>query len=137
MPWPFADSDLIRLLVQAYQDCRRTKRNSANALAFEAYAEYNIYQLCEELASGTYTPGPSICFVVKHPRPREVWAAGFRDRVVHHLLYNHIAPRFHARFVADSSACIPGRGTLYCAQRLEGQVRSITQLEPPSPLPQV
>ena len=126
VPWPFADSDLIRLLVQAYRDCRRTKRNSASALAFEAHAEHHIYELCQELASGTYKPGPSICFVITHPKPREVWAAGFRDRVVHHLLYNHIAPRFHARFVADSCACIPGRGTLYAADRLEHQVRSYT-----------
>ena len=55
-----------------------------------------------------------------------MWAADFRDRVVHHLLYNHIAPRFHAGFVAGSSACIPGRGTLYAARRLEHHVRSVT-----------
>jgi hypothetical protein len=55
-----------------------------------------------------------------------VWAAEFRDRVVHHLLYNRIGPRFLASFVADSSACIPGRGTLYAARRLEHQVRSVT-----------
>lgn len=56
-----------------------------------------------------------------------MWAATFRDRIVHHLLYNQIAPRFIARFVADSCACIPGRGTLYAAQRLEAQIRSQTQ----------
>jgi site-specific DNA-cytosine methylase len=63
----------------------------------------------------------------QHPRIGEVWAAEFRDRVVHHLLYNHIAPHFIAGFVAGSSACIPGRGTLYAAQRLEHGIRSITQ----------
>jgi hypothetical protein len=46
---------------------------------------------------------------------------------VHHLLYNRIAPRFHASFIVDSCACIPGRGTLYGAKRLEAKVRSITQ----------
>ena len=126
-PWPSADPHLFRRLVQAYLDCRRTKRNSASALAFEARAEYHLHQLHEELTSGHYQPGRSICFVITHPKPREVWAAQFRDRIVHHLLYNHIAPRFHARFVADSCACIPGRGTLYAAQRLESQVRSYTQ----------
>jgi hypothetical protein len=65
--------------------------------------------------------------VVTRPKPREVWAADFRDRIVHHLFYNRIAPRFYASFVADSCACIPGRGTLYAAQRLESKVRSITQ----------
>lgn len=38
---------------------------------------------------------------------------------MHHLLYNQVAYRFHRRFIADSCACIPGRGTLYAAQRLE------------------
>lgn len=60
------------------------------------------------------------------PKPREVWAADFRDRVVHHLVYNRIAPRFHASFIANSCACIPGRGTLYAASRLEHDVRSVT-----------
>jgi len=111
----------------AYIDCRRTKRNSASALAFEANVERNLCDLHAELIAGTYTPGRSICFVVTRPRPREVWAADFRDRIVHHLLYNRISPRFYARFTADTCACIPGRGTLYAANRLEHQVRSITE----------
>ena len=123
---PSADPDLFALLVQAYLDCRRTKRNSASALVFEAHQERNLIQLYEELASGQWKPGRSICFVVTKPKPREVWAADFRDRIVHHLLYNRISPRFHARFTADSCACIPGRGTLYAAKRLEHQVRSVT-----------
>ncbi|MBA4343243.1 MAG: reverse transcriptase [Methylibium sp.] len=127
LPWPSADPYLFHDLLQAYLDCRRTKRNSASAQAFEAQAEQNLYDLHDELASGAYRPGRSICFVITRPRPREVWAAEFRDRIVHHLFYNRIAPRFHASFVADSCACIPGRGTLYAARRLEGQVRSVTQ----------
>ncbi len=123
---PSADPHLFQLLVQAWLDCRRHKRNSASAMAFEAQAEHNLRQLHDELRSGTYQPGRSVCFVIIHPKPREVWAARFRDRIVHHLLYNQIAPRFHASFVADSCACIPGRGTLYAAQRLEQQVRSAT-----------
>ena len=124
---PSADSNLFEQLVQAYLDCRRTKRNSASAQHFEDHVERELYDLHEDLASGAYAPSRSICFVVTRPKPREVWAAEFRDRIVHHLLYNKIAPRYHARFVADSCACIPGRGTLYAARRLEHQVRSITE----------
>ena len=125
-PEPSADSDLFEHLVAAYLDCRRTKRNSTSALAFEARLERNLCDLHAQLVDGSYRPGRSICFVVTRPKPREVWAADFRDRIVHHLLYNRIAPRFHARFTADSCACIPGRGTLYAARRLEHQVRSVT-----------
>jgi RNA-directed DNA polymerase len=126
-PEPSADPTLFEQLVAAYLDCRRTKRNSASALAFEANLERNLCDLHDELASGTYSPGRSICFVITRPKPREVWAAEFRDRIVHHLLYRHISPRFYASFTADSCACIPGRGTLYAAKRLEHQVRSVTQ----------
>lgn len=118
---------LFEDLVQAYFDCRKAKRTSNSALAFEINLERNLHQLDQELREGTYRPGPSICFVVTHPKPREVWAAQFRDRIVHHLLYNHIAPRFHARFIADSCACIPGRGTHYGARRLEAKIRGITE----------
>jgi len=114
-------------LVDAYFDCRRTKRNSASALAFEERLEPNLRRLFDELQDGSYTPGKSICFVITRPKAREVWAAEFRDRIVHHVLHNHISPRFYRRFIADSCACIPGRGTLYAAQRLDAKVRSITQ----------
>lgn len=114
-------------LVLAYFDCRQSKRNSASAIAFEQNLERNLCALNDELRTGSYRPGRSICFVITRPKPREVWAAEFRDRIVHHLLCNRIAPRFYASFIADSCACIPGRGTLYAAQRLESKIRSATQ----------
>lgn len=114
-------------LVQAYFDCRQAKRSTPSALAFEQNLEANLIALYEDLRAGTYHPGRSICFVITRPKPREVWAAEFRDRIVHHLLYNAIGPHIEATFIADSCACIPGRGTLYGARRLEAKVRSITQ----------
>ena len=128
-PAPSADRGPVSFaeLVEAYFDCRRTKRNSNAALAFEMRLERNLRRLYDELADGSYTPGGSKCFVITRPKPREVWAAAFRDRIVHHLLYNRIGPRFERSFIADSCACIKGRGTLYAAERLESKVRSITQ----------
>ena len=114
-------------LVQAYLDCRRSKRRSTSALAFEINLERNLMQLHGELLDGSYRPGQSICFVITHPKPREVWATDFRDRIVHHLLYNHIGGHIERTFIADSCACIKGRGTLYAATRLESKVRSLTQ----------
>ncbi|AJO79418.1 RNA-directed DNA polymerase [Pseudomonas sp. MRSN 12121] len=89
--------------------------------------EINLLELYDDLIAGTYRPGRSICFVVTRPKAREVWAADFRDRIVHHLLYNHIGPAIERTFIADSCACIPGRGTLYAAKRLESKIRSQTQ----------
>jgi retron-type reverse transcriptase len=117
----------FRELLAAYTDCRRHKRHTASAIAFEARLEENLVELRDALADGSYAPGRSICFAITRPKPREVWAAPFRDRIVHHLLYNRIGPRIERAFIADSCACIPGRGTLYAARRLEAKVRAATQ----------
>jgi RNA-directed DNA polymerase len=114
-------------LVEAYFDCREHKRNTRSALHFEEDLERNLIALYRELVDGSYRIGPSTCFVITRPKPREVWAANFRDRIVHHLLYNRVSARFYAAFIADSCASIPGRGTLYAAKRLESKVRSITE----------
>lgn len=117
----------IEEIFQAYFDCRKHKRNSANAVKFEGSLERNLMRLHRELVDGSYQIDRSICFAVLYPTPREVWAADFRDRIVHHLIYNRIADKFYRRFIADNCACIPGRGTLYAATRAEHHLRSATQ----------
>lgn len=84
--------------------------------------------LALELWHRTYRPGRSICFGIDDgTKYREVWAADFRDRIVQHLFYNAFAPYWLPRFIADSCACIPGRGTLYAIDRALGHIRSQTQ----------
>lgn len=113
-------------LVKAYKDCRKNKRYTKNALKFEFNLEENLINLYNDLKNNTYEIGESICFVVLHPKPREVWAANFRDRIVHHLLYNAIQDRFIRRFIVDTYSCIPKRGTLYASKKLARYAQSIT-----------
>ncbi|MBI3445612.1 MAG: reverse transcriptase [Magnetospirillum sp.] len=114
-------------LFEAYYDCRRGKRTTRSALAFEVALERNLMDLLAELRAGTWWPAPATVFAILRPKPREVWAAQFRDRIVHHLVYRAINPLFEPSFVADSCACIKGRGTLYAAGRLERHLRSATE----------
>lgn len=114
-------------LFQAYYDCRKAKRNTWNALQFEENLERNLMDLYYELVSGEYVPGRSIMFVVTRPKPREVWAANFRDRVVHHVLYNRFSGVFYRRFIHDSYACIPEKGTLKAADRVQHFIKSATE----------
>lgn len=112
---------------QAYYDCRKAKRNTWSALEFEQNLERNLMDLYYELTAGEYKPGRSIMFVITKPKAREVWAANFRDRVVHHILYNRYADHFYQRFIHDSYACIPEKGTLRAANRVQGFIRSVTK----------
>ena len=117
----------LEAVFDAYFDCRRTKRNSINQLRFEVDLEENLTLLHRELCNGTYKIGRNVAFIVTHPKIREVWAAEFRDRVVHHLIYNAISDRYHKRFIRDNYACIPGRGTHDGLRRVSGFTRSITR----------
>lgn len=116
----------IEAVFDAYFDCRKAKRNSLNQLRFEADLESNLVQLYNDLKDESYQIGRSIAFVITHPKIREVWAADFRDRVVHHLVYNAISEKFYKRFIRDNYACIPGRGTHDGLRRVSQFSRSIT-----------
>ncbi len=117
----------IEAVFDAYFECRKNKRNTLNQLAFEVDLESNLVALWHDLKDGKYKIGHSIAFVVTYPKIREIWAADFRDRVVHHLIYNAIAERFYRRFIRDSYGCIPERGTLDGKNRIYGFARAITQ----------
>lgn len=114
-------------LYQAYLDCRKTKRKTINALKFEWNLERNLFQLQKELEMTTYRPGCSICFVVKEPSPREIFAATFRDRVVHHLLINEIEAIGERKFIFDTFSCRKNKGTHLAIKRLRGFTRKITK----------
>lgn len=111
---------------EAYLDCRRRKRGTGNALRFEMNQAGNLLDLEEELNSGSYRPSRSVCFVNLRPKPREIFAADFRDRVVHHLFVREIEGYWERVFIHDSYACRPGKGTHAAVDRLESFVRSIT-----------
>jgi RNA-directed DNA polymerase len=123
---PDLDLYSFRALWRHYRQCRRNKRNTINALAFEVNAEANLLALQEELRAHTYKPGRSICFITDGPKPREVFAADFRDRVVHHLLVSHQERVFEPIFIHDSYACRKDKGTLAASDRLMTFLRRVT-----------
>ena len=89
----------------------------------EAHAEVNLEQLCRMLWTRTYRPQPSCCFVITEPKRREVFAAQFRDRIIHHLYFNYTHLLYEATFIRDSYSCIEGRGTLDGILRLSHHIR--------------
>jgi hypothetical protein len=114
-------------LYSAYLDCRRRKRGTANALRFELNMGKNLLDLEDALNARSYQPSRSACFVTVRPKPREIFAADFRDRIVHHLLVRQIEPYWERVFIHDSYACRKGKGTHAAVNRLEQFVKSATR----------
>ena len=119
---PVAEIELEELFT-AYFECRKNKRNTANALAFEIDYENSLVQLCEEINSGTYRIGRSIAFIVNKPVIREIFAADFKDRVVHHLIIGKLNQLFEKQFIHDSYSCRVGKGTHFGIQRIDRFIR--------------
>jgi len=114
-------------LLQAYFECRSNKRNTANALKFELDYEHNLLQLFVEINSGTYIPDRSIAFIIDKPVKREIFAADFRDRIVHHLIIQKLNPLFERTFIYDSYSCRKGKGTHFGINRVDKFIRSCSR----------
>ena len=117
------DEIALEDIFQAYYDCRKNKRRTINALAFELNFEQELIRLWREINSGKYRIGRSIAFVVQKPVQREVFAADFRDRIVHHLIINKLNPLFEEYFSDGSYSCRAGRGTLYGVRNIAAAVK--------------
>ena len=107
----------------AYYQCRKRKRSTINALEFEVDYEANLVKLWKDVNSGKYEIGKSICFLVTKPKLREIFAADFRDRIVHHVVMMRLEPLFEAIFIEDNYNCRKGKGTLYGVKRLHEQIQ--------------
>lgn len=110
----------------AYRECRKHKRDTLNALRFEQNLEENLLALHAELSNGSYQPGRSVAFLVEKPKRWEIFAADFRDRVVHHVLVGYLQPRWERWFIHDSYACREGKGTYKGVERLRSFTRQVT-----------
>jgi RNA-directed DNA polymerase len=95
------------------------KRRKPGGAAFMADLETELLQLERELTAKTYQPGRYVAFEVHDPKRRMVSAAPFRDRVVHHALYEVVGPIFESGFIHDSYANRLGKGTHRAVARYE------------------
>ncbi|MBV5349939.1 group II intron reverse transcriptase domain-containing protein, partial [bacterium] len=98
-----------------------------NALIFEEHLLDNLFELRAALAEGSYSPSRSVCFIAKQPKHREIFAADFKDRVVHHLLVPKMEEIFEPKFIHDSFACRTNKGTHAAVARLRQFMNCITR----------
>lgn len=117
---------LLYQLHLSYLQARKNKRNTQNQIGFEINQEENLAQLATAIYNRNYTPKPSIAFIIQKPVMREIFAADFSDRVVHHLIYRCIYPFIDKKLINDTYSCRKGKGTLYGINRTKQFIRSCT-----------
>ena len=116
----------LESVFKAYYICRKNKRKTFNALKFEVNYECNCVKLWREINEKTYKIGKSIAFVISKPKYREVFAADFRDRIVHHIIVMRLEPLFEKVFIQDNYNCRKEKGVLYGVKRFYTQIKEIS-----------
>lgn len=117
--------------IEAFHDCCRKKYTSHNCNAYRATDyESDLWVLLYDVYNRTYQPGKSICFCVKRPKVREIFAASFRDRIVQHWISLRLIPLFeqrHIRLGDRSYNCRVGYGTSYAVGSLVRDIELLSE----------
>jgi len=107
----------------AYYKCRKNKKNKLSCLEFDLDYETHLIKLWEEIKFGVYKVSPLSVFIVDKPVKREIFAASFRDRIIHHLIVMKLEVLFEKEFIYDSYSCRVGKGTHFGINRIEKFIR--------------
>ncbi|MDO4889610.1 MAG: RNA-directed DNA polymerase [Candidatus Saccharibacteria bacterium] len=124
---PTGDDDLPRAFDECFLMARRGKTDTMDEHRFEINATENLKQLVFEVVTEDYHPTCGKAFITYHPVIREIFAAPFRDRVVHHFLYAVNGFWWDDQFIYDSYSCRMGKGTLFGIERVQHFMNKATQ----------
>ena len=114
-------------LLAAYKKAKINKTSKPYVISFEKRHEEKLKKLCDDLYNKKYKPSQSSCFIVNHPKKREIFAAQFIDRIVHHLYFEYTHELYEQTFIIDSYSCIKNKGTHYGINRLKQHILKESQ----------
>lgn len=114
-------------IYQAHIRCRRRKRSTVNTQRFEMNLLDHLVSLQTALQYRTWSPARAVRFVVSQPKAREIYAADYSDRVIHHWLVPQLEALYEPIFVFDCWSNRPNKGTHGAVQRLRDAMRSQTR----------
>lgn len=117
-------------VLDAFKDCYKSKKNTqaAQEFIFGGYIP-KLMSLTDAINNHTYQPSPSTVFIICDPKIREVFAAAFIDRIVHHLIVRELLPLFLQYFVKDTYSCLPTRGTLAAVMAAEEYINRASLID--------
>ncbi|MBF0452798.1 MAG: group II intron reverse transcriptase domain-containing protein [Candidatus Magnetomorum sp.] len=95
----------------AYKKAVKGKHDRSEVIDFKASFEKNIEKLRLDLLKRKPDVGHYYFFRVHDPKPRDICAASFPERVLHHAMMNICEPVFEQYAIYDSYACRKNKGS--------------------------
>ncbi|MBR5046276.1 hypothetical protein IKX73_01460 [Candidatus Saccharibacteria bacterium] len=121
------ESRLELALYLSYLQARKGgKRHTHDEHSFEVNLFNNLELLKQDILNKTYNPSRSSAHIIFKPVIREIFAAPFRDRIVHHLIFESVYDWWDHHFIYDSYSCRINKGVLFGIKRLDHHIRSVS-----------
>lgn len=124
------EEDVWRWLVGkfylAFEEARKGKLKTVNEQRFEEDRDRNLAELASKVLCRKYKPLRGVAFVITEPTPREIFAASFGDRMIHHFLIQQTGDFWNKRLSPRSFSCREGKGTLFGVKTLTRDLREAT-----------
>jgi len=115
----------------AYQ-AARGKRDRPEVQAFFNTFDRSVQFIQSCIAQGELADGDYRSFMIRDPKVRQIHAASFNDRVIHHAIINQMQLRFERSWVDSSYACRQLKGShraVVKASELSGQYAFVVKLD--------
>lgn len=107
-------------LEQAFYKAKKGKAAKASVQAFGKSLKENLRDLESQILAGEVEVGDYNYFTIYDPKKRQICAAPFAQRVLHHALMNVCHDRFDRYQTADSFASRIGKGTYAALDQAKG-----------------
>ncbi|MCX6868862.1 MAG: RNA-directed DNA polymerase [Verrucomicrobia bacterium] len=107
----------------AFWKAARGKSAARDVVEYRTNLEDNLTQMRHGILDGTVGVGDYHFFTIHDPKEREICAAAFGERVLHHALINLCEPVFEKRLVFDCYACRTGKGRIKALARAQHYAR--------------
>ena len=117
----------LKNLILAWKKARKGKTKKGYVMKFEENLAYNLKILHEELKNQIYSPKPMQTFILRDPKTRKISKSDFRDRIVHHALYNIIEPIFNKVFIDENCANRKGKGNLFALEKFYFSLKKVSK----------
>lgn len=115
----------FKKMYSAYKRAAKGKKKNKEVILFDMNLATNLLSILKDIKNGIYVPCEYRKFYIYEPKEREILALPFRDRVVHQwFVEEYIKPIFVPMFIADSFACLEGKGTIYAVTKLKEYMNS-------------
>lgn len=111
-----ADFENLQL---AFYKAHKAKIEKLEVIAYCQHLDTNLHILQSQILSGEVEVGNYHYFTIYDPKERQICAASFPERILHHALMNVCHPVFEQQQIFDSYATRKDKGTYAALHRAE------------------